>query len=164
MAYYMGDYYRGDFWSKLGKGLKKAAKFVAPIAAVALPFAGAGTLVGKGVMAARAVKRAGRNARRVRSLAQGAFQTALASARGGIGPAAAHRMAPAMPTLLTSPAQMPNPLTVTQPVGTPTLAVTPATQRIRRARQARAAYRRRTTAKRRTTTRTRRRTRARRSR
>lgn len=55
MSYYRGDgrgdYYRGDFWSKLGKGIKKFAKKVAPIASIFIPAVGAGTLVGRAVAA-----------------------------------------------------------------------------------------------------------------
>lgn len=72
MTYYRGDYYAGDFWSKLGKGVKRTVKGIgkvattlAPIGAVLLPAVGAATLVGRGVAAARKVKAAGRTARAV---------------------------------------------------------------------------------------------------
>lgn len=79
MTYYQGDYYRGDFWSKLGKGIKRVgrdigrvAKTVAPIATILLPTVGAATLVGRGVAAARRVKAAGRQARAVAGMVTGA--------------------------------------------------------------------------------------------
>jgi hypothetical protein len=70
MAYYQGDYYQGDFWSKLGKGVKRlgknigaAAKVLAPVASVIVPAVGTATLVGKGMIAARTIKRVGRAGR-----------------------------------------------------------------------------------------------------
>lgn len=66
------SYYQGDFWSGLGKGIKRigrdigrVAKAAAPIAGILLPAVGAATLVGRGVAAARKVKEAGRVAREV---------------------------------------------------------------------------------------------------
>ncbi len=67
MAYYQGDYYQGDFWKKLKKGAKrlgrnigKAAGTLAPLAAFVVPAVGTATLVGRGLTAARKIKRAGR--------------------------------------------------------------------------------------------------------
>lgn len=148
----MGDYYRGDFWSKLGKGIKRvgrdigrAAKAVAPIAGIVLPAVGAATLVGRAYSTSKRIKEAGRTAR---ALGQSYVQP-LQSVPGGIG---------AAPPLVKQP---PAPILVSgvgiAPVSAPGLSTTTAA---RRTRAARAGYRRRKTAKRRTTT-TRRRTRRR---
>jgi hypothetical protein len=81
MAYYMGDYRisrasriprgtgiaRGDFWGKLGKGVRrlgrsigKVATAVAPVAGMLIPGIGAATLVGRGIATAQRVKATGR--------------------------------------------------------------------------------------------------------
>lgn len=136
MPYYMGDargdYYQGDFWSKLGKGIKKAVKFVAPIAAVALPFVGGATLVGRAVSTAGRIKKAGRALRGVQSAQQLPLPVMLP------------------PTPVQAAAQ---PLSVPAFVGAGTTAATKSVARIRRAayRRRRSTARRRTTARRRST-------------
>lgn len=144
MSYYTGDYYQGDFWSKLGKGIKKVgkgigrvAKTLAPIAAIALPAVGAATLVGRAYSTSQRIKRAGRA---LRGTVQQAQQLPL------------ENMIPPTPTAIA--AGMP---TLTASSG-----VSAATHRIRRAR--RAAYKRRkSTTKKRTTRRRRKRSSSRRS-
>lgn len=94
MSYYQGDYYRGDFWSKLGKGIKKGikaigkvAQTVAPVAGILLPAVGAATLVGRGVAAANKIKRAGRDARSLaRSMATPAELASPAFVTGATAP------------------------------------------------------------------------------
>jgi len=73
VSYYRGDYYQGDFFRNVGRAFKKgvrdigrAAKKIAPIAGIVLPFVGGATLVGRGIAAAQRVKRAGRQARAIR--------------------------------------------------------------------------------------------------
>jgi len=156
VAYYMGDYYRGDFWSKLGKGIKRvgrdigrAAKAVAPIAGIVLPAVGAATLVGRAYSTSKRIKEAGRTAR---ALGQ-AYVQPLQSVPGGIAAAAPLVKQPPAPVLVSGMGIAP----VSAPTLAPGLSTTTAA---RRTRAARAGYRRRKTAKRRTTT-TRRRTRRR---
>jgi len=94
VTYYRGDYYAGDFWSKLGQGVKrlgknigKVAQTVAPIAGVLLPAVGAATLVGRGVAAARKVKAAGRTARAVmRNVSPAELASPVAVSAGGPDP------------------------------------------------------------------------------
>lgn len=146
MSYYQGDYYRGDFWSKLGKGVKRlgrnignVAKRLAPVAAIALPLVGSATLVGRAVATAQKIKRTGRSIRSAVNLAQQLpMQSPIAPTPVAVGAGQLSFLPPVMPTMQTA-----------RPV-------TQATRRIRRTR--RAAYKRRksTTRKRRTTRRRRR--------
>jgi len=86
-----GDYYRGDFWSKLGKGIKRVVKVAAPIVGAAVPFVGGATLIGRAYSASKRVKAAGRAIRRVNpaeaQLAQMGLSTATSAATGAGFPA-----------------------------------------------------------------------------
>jgi len=91
VAYYQGDYYQGDFWKKLGRGVKRlgrnigaAAKVLAPVASVIVPAVGTATLVGRGITAARTIKRVGRAGRAmVANPAPTMHPNAIASAMTG---------------------------------------------------------------------------------
>lgn len=144
MGYYMGDA-RGDFWSGLGKGIKRVArdigrvaKSVAPVAALVLPGVGAATLVGRGVALAGNVKRA--------------KDAAQAAVNGALG----YQALPPMPVpTLSVTSVAPAPMLPGQSMFANAVAATPARRapRRRKRRTTRRTMRRTTRRKRRTTTR-----------
>lgn len=148
MAYYQGDYYQGDFFKKLGRGVRRlgknigaAAKVLAPVASIIVPAVGTATLVGRGITAARTIKRVGRAGRAMTANPAPTMPpTAIASALTG--------------QLIGTPA--PEPITVTAgkvSAGSNTV------RRIRRAKKRRTTKARARTYYRRRTRRTRRRSR-----
>jgi hypothetical protein len=152
VSYYRGDYYAGDFWGGLGRGIKRigrdigrVVKAAAPVAGILLPAVGAATLVGRGVAAAQKIKQTGRT---IRSIANVAQQTALQQTAGGMTQAPVLLATPAAPTLVPGVAMPPS-----------TSLAPSTTTAARRTRTVRAAYRRRKAApkRRRPTTRRRRR-------